>query len=430
MRLVCPNCEAKYEVPDDAIPDTGRDVQCANCGHAWFQMRARATPSAPVAAEGPAPMPEPAPTPAPLADPVAMDAGVGAVVSDAVDPPVKAESVDAMDAAILSEGPASAEGDAQGPGLDAIPDGEARPSPELVPELASEFAPAPETEPEFRPDPAEWTAASDEALAAALSTADVVPEQGLDAALSIVTDPGDALLVADGIAVDTGAAARIDGAVSDAAPLHGVPDPATDGGGSDFDSDTGADAPQDTDGPDAVTQSESPALVAAAATGAAAYAVDESVLAILREEAERESNARRADAQSLETQTDLGLAAGAKKKKSGAKVEAKPPARRDLLPDVEEINSTLRPSVPDADAEILGAAGMLSSPARRGFRGGFLVVMTLAILCATLYIIAPRLGAMVPALSDPLQAYVGFIDGARLHLDGLMRSATVAINGG
>ena len=41
MRLVCPNCEAKYEVPDDAIPDNGRDVQCANCGHAWFQMRAR-----------------------------------------------------------------------------------------------------------------------------------------------------------------------------------------------------------------------------------------------------------------------------------------------------------------------------------------------------------------------------------------------------
>ena len=42
MRLVCPNCEAKYEVPEDAIPETGRDVQCANCGHAWFQMRPRA----------------------------------------------------------------------------------------------------------------------------------------------------------------------------------------------------------------------------------------------------------------------------------------------------------------------------------------------------------------------------------------------------
>ncbi len=47
MRLVCPNCDAKYEVPDDAIPEGGRDVQCSGCGHAWFQMR----PEAEIAAE-------------------------------------------------------------------------------------------------------------------------------------------------------------------------------------------------------------------------------------------------------------------------------------------------------------------------------------------------------------------------------------------
>ena len=39
MRLICPNCDAQYEVDDDAIPDGGRDVQCSNCGHAWFQLR-------------------------------------------------------------------------------------------------------------------------------------------------------------------------------------------------------------------------------------------------------------------------------------------------------------------------------------------------------------------------------------------------------
>lgn len=38
MRLICPNCGAQYEVPDDAIPRTGRDVQCSNCGHTWFQV--------------------------------------------------------------------------------------------------------------------------------------------------------------------------------------------------------------------------------------------------------------------------------------------------------------------------------------------------------------------------------------------------------
>ncbi len=37
MRLVCPNCDAEYEVDDAAIPKGGRDVQCSNCGHAWYQ---------------------------------------------------------------------------------------------------------------------------------------------------------------------------------------------------------------------------------------------------------------------------------------------------------------------------------------------------------------------------------------------------------
>ncbi|OIQ31153.1 MAG: hypothetical protein BM562_08810 [Alphaproteobacteria bacterium MedPE-SWcel] len=41
MRLICPNCGAQYEVPEDVIPDEGRDVQCSNCGDTWFQSSAR-----------------------------------------------------------------------------------------------------------------------------------------------------------------------------------------------------------------------------------------------------------------------------------------------------------------------------------------------------------------------------------------------------
>ena len=37
MRLICPNCGAQYEVPDDVIPTGGRDVQCSNCGFTWFE---------------------------------------------------------------------------------------------------------------------------------------------------------------------------------------------------------------------------------------------------------------------------------------------------------------------------------------------------------------------------------------------------------
>ncbi|WP_138932873.1 zinc-ribbon domain-containing protein [Roseovarius arcticus] len=40
MRLTCPNCGAQYEVPDDVIPEAGRDVQCSNCGDTWFQAHA------------------------------------------------------------------------------------------------------------------------------------------------------------------------------------------------------------------------------------------------------------------------------------------------------------------------------------------------------------------------------------------------------
>ncbi len=37
MRLICPNCDAQYDIADDVIPDGGRDVQCSSCAHTWFQ---------------------------------------------------------------------------------------------------------------------------------------------------------------------------------------------------------------------------------------------------------------------------------------------------------------------------------------------------------------------------------------------------------
>lgn len=38
MRLTCPTCPAQYEVPDEVIPEDGRDVQCSACGDTWFQL--------------------------------------------------------------------------------------------------------------------------------------------------------------------------------------------------------------------------------------------------------------------------------------------------------------------------------------------------------------------------------------------------------
>ena len=36
MLIKCPNCDAKYEVPNDIIPAAGRDVQCSSCSKTWF----------------------------------------------------------------------------------------------------------------------------------------------------------------------------------------------------------------------------------------------------------------------------------------------------------------------------------------------------------------------------------------------------------
>ena len=72
MRLICPNCGAQYEVPDDVIPEAGRDVQCSNCGVTWFQPHPdqdvelaeeleRALPDQEWQPEEPEPEPEPEP---------------------------------------------------------------------------------------------------------------------------------------------------------------------------------------------------------------------------------------------------------------------------------------------------------------------------------------------------------------------------------
>lgn len=70
MRLTCPNCRAQYEVPDEVIPEEGRDVQCSNCEKTWFQEKhpkaevetpepAKAAASEPVIEEPAAEEPDP-----------------------------------------------------------------------------------------------------------------------------------------------------------------------------------------------------------------------------------------------------------------------------------------------------------------------------------------------------------------------------------
>ncbi|MEM8840821.1 MAG: zinc-ribbon domain-containing protein [Pseudomonadota bacterium] len=58
VQIICPNCDAKYNVPEAALGPNGRKVSCANCGNAWHAMPVEEEPmllSDPLPAE-----PEPA----------------------------------------------------------------------------------------------------------------------------------------------------------------------------------------------------------------------------------------------------------------------------------------------------------------------------------------------------------------------------------
>ncbi|MCO6385049.1 zinc-ribbon domain-containing protein [Oceanicola sp. 502str15] len=100
--------------------------------------------------------------------------------------------------------------------------------------------------------------------------------------------------------------------------------------------------------------------------------------------------------------------------------------RSEMLPDIEEINSTLRASAdPSRTAEEAGAASaeIEKQKAKRGFRLGFGFVAILAVLAFLAYTQAPRIAAAVPALEAPLASYVSAVNAGRLWLDTTLRGA-------
>ena len=105
----------------------------------------------------------------------------------------------------------------------------------------------------------------------------------------------------------------------------------------------------------------------------------------------------------------------------------KPAARRDLLPDVEEINSTLQPGDAALDAEVDALPDLTRR--RSSFRSGFFMMILLLVIAAAIYVMAPKLAEQFPSLKGMLESYVAAVDALRIWLNDKMNAATVMLTG-
>lgn len=147
---------------------------------------------------------------------------------------------------------------------------------------------------------------------------------------------------------------------------------------------------------------------------------DETVLAVLREEAEREIAQRRQEASALESQPDLGLpeqpGRGAGHRPVDA-AEAGGTRQREILPDIDAINSSLRS---EQDRRESLDQETLVEEQRRGFRMGFGIMLGIAVALIALYVGADWLAETVPALAPALAAYLDLANALRTWIDGLL----------
>ena len=185
--------------------------------------------------------------------------------------------------------------------------------------------------------------------------------------------------------------------------------------------------------------------------------LDPDVANVLREEAALEAEARKAEAEGLETQPDLGIdesAQAAADRSAAARArmarlrgidEAEeaaaldgmpvpPGSRKELLPDVEEINSSLR-ATQDRDVveEMPIEPGVEQPPevVRKGSSGkwAFRVIVILALIALALYVFAAQIVQAVPQTEPILTSYVGFVNGLRDQVDPMIADAVASLKG-
>ncbi|MFY9211060.1 MAG: zinc-ribbon domain-containing protein [Aestuariivita sp.] len=174
--------------------------------------------------------------------------------------------------------------------------------------------------------------------------------------------------------------------------------------------------------------------------------LDPEVTDILKEEAEHEAQLRARESSSLETQPDLGLddtaddaerrayeARSRMERLKGPDADMKveeavaaaaaaaaataQPSRRDRLPDIDEINSSLRPSNAPAGVQDHDRGAMDDEPRKSGFARGFAIPLLIMVILVLIYANAPRIAEAVPALGSALNSYVLAVDQLRMWLN-------------
>ncbi len=156
---------------------------------------------------------------------------------------------------------------------------------------------------------------------------------------------------------------------------------------------------------------------------------DDNILGILREEAEREIAARRAESAGLDPQQDTPASGGqagtdedvrsrTARLRGEAYEEPNPAPKSDVLPDIDDINATL---TSQEDQAAIHAAATAAQSARRGFRAGFATVGLIVAALIIVYLFSGELAAAVPSLEPVLASYVDGANSVRIWIDGLMQ---------
>jgi len=387
MRLVCPNCGAQYEVPDGVVPAEGRDVQCSNCGNTWFQVH-------PDNDSG-------------LAD----DLGTPDVASDS-----QPQLSDDTETAHQSDD--DSEDEWQGFDDDQAQSGDAQSDARDDAEDAGRLDEA------SHEDDQEWSG-FDEDTAAEPSDTDTTDHEWereeaeqqarIAAEKAQYSDSAENLSdSAEQSADDAAKAAQDAYAQTDTDDLQS----GSDGGSSDLDEAEAETATADVEPRE----------------------IDPAIADILRQEAETETRAREAEGV-VETQGDLGLDQAGSSEDQRAKEASERMARlrgeeplqeavaatvasasrRDLLPDVDEINSTLRSTNDRAETTHEDYYDDELEPVARPrgrFRRGFWMMVLAALVLFLLYIFSPQIIKALPALESTMTSYVAMVDSLRVWLDG------------